>query len=82
MRVYGPDGARLKKTIGSTTTLYIGDDWEVNGGVSTYYLPGDAVMTGVVISWLHRDQLGSVRVIWDHPALSLRNFCACVNQRR
>jgi RHS repeat-associated protein len=60
--VYGPDGARLKKTVGSTTTLYMGDDWEVNGGVNTFYLPGDAVMTGGVISWLHRDQLGSVRL--------------------
>src|SRR5262249_33163458 len=38
--VYGPDGARLKKISGSTTTLYIGDDWEVSGGVNTFYLPG------------------------------------------
>ena len=60
--VYAPDGSRLKKTVSGTTTLYVGDDWEVTGGVSTYYLPGDAVMTGAVVSWLHRDVLGSVRL--------------------
>src|SRR5262249_49407678 len=43
--VYAPDGSRLKKISGNTTTLYIGDDWEVSGGVSTIYLPGDAVWT-------------------------------------
>jgi RHS repeat-associated protein len=61
---YAPDGSRLKK-IGSTTTLYIGDDWEVSGGVSTFYLPGDAVMTNGVITWLGRDQIGSVRLTTD-----------------
>ncbi len=60
--VYAPDGSRLKKTVNGTTTLYVGDDWEVTGGVSTYYMPGDAVMTGAVVSWLHRDVLGSVRL--------------------
>ena len=65
--VYGPDGARLKKTVGSTTTLYIGDDWEVNGGVNTFYLPGDAVMTDGVISWLHRDHAG-LRAAHHHAA--------------
>jgi RHS repeat-associated protein len=60
--IYAPDGSRLKKTVNGTTTLYVGDDWEVTGGVSTYYLPGDAVMTGAVVSWLHRDVLGSVRL--------------------
>jgi RHS repeat-associated protein len=59
---YGPDGARLHKTSGGTTTTYVGDDWEITGGVSTYYLPGDAVMTNGVVSWLHRDQLSSVRL--------------------
>jgi YD repeat-containing protein len=48
--VYAPDGSRLKKISGNTTTLYIGDDWEVSGGVNTFYLPGDAVMTNGVIS--------------------------------
>jgi RHS repeat-associated protein len=63
--VYGPDGARLKKISASTTTLYIGDDWEVSGEVNTFYLPGDAVMTNGVISWLGRDQIGSVRLTTD-----------------
>jgi RHS repeat-associated protein len=60
--VYGPDGSRLKKMSGGVTTLYLGDDWEVTGGISTFYLPGDAVMTNGVVSWLHRDQLDSVRL--------------------
>jgi RHS repeat-associated protein len=63
--VYAPDGSRLKKISGNTTTLYIGDDWEVNGGVNTFYLPGDAVMTNGVISWLGRDQINSVRLTTD-----------------
>jgi RHS repeat-associated protein len=63
--VYGPDGSRLKKISGNTTTLYIGDDWEVSGGVNTFYLPGDAVMTNGVISWLGRDQINSVRLTTD-----------------
>jgi RHS repeat-associated protein len=63
--VYGADGSRLKKISASTTTLYIGDEWEVSGGVNTFYLPGDAVMTNGVISWLGRDQLGSVRLTTD-----------------
>jgi RHS repeat-associated protein len=63
--VYAPDGSRLKKISGNTTTLYIGDDWEVSGGVNTFYLPGDAVMTNGVISWLGRDQINSVRLTTD-----------------
>jgi RHS repeat-associated protein len=63
--VYGPDGERLKKTAGGTTTLYLGDDVEVSGGVMTKYLPGDAQRIGSSTFWLHRDHLGSVRVATD-----------------
>jgi RHS repeat-associated protein len=63
--VYGPDGSRLKKINGTTSTLYLGDDWEASGGISTFYLPGDAVMTNGVMSWLTRDQLQSVRLATD-----------------
>ncbi len=65
--VYGPDGARLKKTAGGVTTLYFGDDLEVIPGASpqyTKYLPGDAKRVGLsTTTWLHRDHLQSVRAI-------------------
>jgi hypothetical protein len=37
----------------------------VTGGISTIYLPVDAVWTNGVISWLGRDQMNSVRLITD-----------------
>jgi RHS repeat-associated protein len=67
--VYGPDGARLKKTAGGATTLYFGDDVEVIPGATpqyTKYLPGDAKRVGLgTTTWLHRDHLCSVRAITD-----------------
>ncbi len=63
--VYGPDGSRLKKVTASGTTLYLGDDIEVAGGVTTLYLPGDAIRVAGVTSWNHRDQLNSVRLSTD-----------------
>src|SRR5258705_12759536 len=63
--VYGPDGARLKKTAGGTTTLYLGDDYEITSGVVTKYLPGDAKRVGSTTYWLHRDRLSSMRVATD-----------------
>ena len=64
--VYGPDGARLKKLAG-TTILYLGPDIEIAGGQTVKYLPGDARRAGLgATTWLHRDQLGSVRVETDN----------------
>ena len=64
--VYGPDGKRLKKVSGAGTTLYLGDDLELVGGVWTKYLMTDAKRVGTggsaVTTWLHRDYLSSVRV--------------------
>jgi RHS repeat-associated protein len=66
---YGPDGSRLKKTNGASTTLYIGDDIEVAGGQMTKYLPGGVKRTGsgggATNYWLHGDQLGSTRLLTD-----------------
>jgi RHS repeat-associated protein len=62
--VYGPDGARLKKIAGSTTTLYLGADLEKTGTTWTKYLPGDAKRVGASsgpLYWMHRDHLLSVR---------------------
>jgi len=62
---YGPDGERLKKTSGATTTLYLGSDTEIQGGVMTKYLPGDAKRASSTTWWLHRDHLVSVRALTD-----------------
>jgi RHS repeat-associated protein len=62
--VYGPDGARLKKIAGATTTLYLGADLEKTGTAWTKYLPGDAKRVGASsgpLYWMHRDYLQSVR---------------------
>jgi RHS repeat-associated protein len=60
---YGPDGARLRKTAGTGTTLYLGDDFELSGGVWTKYLTAEAKRIGSVTTWMHRDHLSSVRLI-------------------
>jgi len=62
---YGPDGERLKKTSGATTTLYLGAEVEIQGGVMTKYLPGDAKRASSTTWWLHRDHLVSVRALTD-----------------
>jgi RHS repeat-associated protein len=60
---YGPDGARLRKTTGTGPTLYLGDDFELSGGVWTKYLTAEAKRIGSVTTWMHRDHLSSVRLI-------------------
>ncbi len=70
--VYGPDGERLKKIAGASTTLFFGGDAEIAGGTMTKYLPGDAKRIGSGGSaetyWLHRDHLESVRITTDDTA--------------
>jgi len=70
--VYGPDGDRLKKIAGASTTLFFGGDAEIAGGTMTKYLPGDAKRIGSGGSaetyWLHRDHLQSVRITTDDTA--------------
>jgi RHS repeat-associated protein len=65
--VYGPDGARLKKTTNGTVTLYLGEDVEITSSVYLKYLPGDAKKTGSggtgTLYWMHRDHLQSVRAV-------------------
>jgi RHS repeat-associated protein len=62
---YGPDGERLSKFVPATaaTTLYLGGDVELAGGVWTKYLNPDAKRVGAVTSWLHADHLASIRLI-------------------
>ncbi len=65
---YGPDGERISKTTPGGTTLYLGGDVELAGGVWTKYLNPDAKRVGPtpgssVTTWLHADHLGSIRLI-------------------
>ncbi|WP_151176800.1 RHS repeat-associated core domain-containing protein [Hypericibacter terrae] len=65
--VYGPDGARLKKIVGATTTIYLGADIEIVGATMTKYLPGDARRVGLgTTTWVSRDNLSSFRVESDN----------------
>jgi len=59
---YDGDGRRVKATIGVTTTLYIGDYYEVTSGVATqyYYLAGKRVAM--------RNPSGVQYLLSDHPS--------------
>ncbi len=62
--LYGPDGERLKKLAGSSTTLYLGSDIERDpSGAWNYYLTPDVKLSGTTRTWLHRDNLASVRAV-------------------
>jgi RHS repeat-associated protein len=64
--LYGPDGGRLKKVVGSNTTLYLGDNIERDPlGAFTNYISSDVKRAGGVLHFLHRDHLASVRAITD-----------------
>ena len=70
---YDALGERLKKTNGSTTSLYpFGDDYEITNGVTTKYISVEGL--GVVAKqvtggqspgtyWLHNDHLGSIDAV-------------------
>ena len=65
---FGPNGERLSKTTPTGSTLYLGGDVELAGGVWTKYLAADAKRVGPtpgssVTSWLHADHLASIRLI-------------------
>jgi len=65
---YDGDGARVKKTVGGVTTLYVNMYYEKNisSGVATsyYYLGGKlvAVKKGSALEYVHQDHLGSTSV--------------------
>lgn len=70
--LYGPDGARLKKVVGSNTTLYLGADIERDpAGAFTFYLNPDVNWVGTGLHFLHRDNLTSVRRVTDATARSI-----------
>ena len=71
--LYGPDGARLEKIVGSNTTLYLGDDIERDPtGAYIDYLTADVKRVGGVLNYLHRDHLASIRAITDGSGTAYR----------
>jgi RHS repeat-associated protein len=60
--VYDGDGRRVKATVSGVTSYYVGDYYEVAGGVvKKYYSAGGqriAVRSGGVLHWLLADHLG------------------------
>jgi RHS repeat-associated protein len=69
--MYGGQGERLQKTVGSSITVYpFGDDYEIKDGTITKYV--SVAGLGVVAKrvggqtfWLHRDRLGSIQAVTD-----------------
>jgi len=63
---YNADSARVKKVVGSTTTYYVGNWYEVTNGIATkYYYFGAqrvAMKQGTTLTYLHGDHLGSTSV--------------------
>jgi RHS repeat-associated protein len=70
---YGPDGARLKKIVGSSTTLYLGDAIERDpAGAYTFYLAADVKRANGALSILGLDTQGSVRRLTDASGVLYR----------
>lgn len=61
--LYGPDGARSKKTSNLGSTRYFGAEAEEKGGVFTRYPHPDVMLEGATISFLHRDHQASVKLV-------------------
>ena len=68
---YDGDGQRVKRVVGSVTTVTIGDFFEWTGSTATmksYYYAGGArvaVRTGSSLNWIMGDHLGSTSVVTD-----------------
>jgi RHS repeat-associated protein len=66
---YGFDGMRARRVKDGNVTHFIGDDYEVSGGVAirTITLAGLPVARRKAgrLSWLHTDHLGAVQVMTD-----------------
>jgi RHS repeat-associated protein len=67
--VYNGDGQRVRSTIAGVTTTFVGNYYEVSGGVVTkYYYAGSvrvAVRTGANLYYLLADHLGSTSLTTD-----------------
>jgi len=68
--IYDSNGARIKKTAAGTTTIYFGNDYEVEGAVSTKHIfLGDRRITTKKsngdIFFIHTDHINSTNVVTD-----------------
>jgi RHS repeat-associated protein len=67
--VYDGDGKQIKATVNGTSTVYVGNHYEIKNSVVTkYYFAGSmrlAVRTGGTLSFLLSDHLGSSSVTTD-----------------
>jgi RHS repeat-associated protein len=69
---YGPDGERVSKSSGTSKTLYIGGDAEVNfstanpSGELTSYLHPDVRRVGSATDYMIKDHLASNRLVIRH----------------
>ena len=67
--VYDGDGARVKSTINSVTTSFVGSHYEISGTtVTKYYFAGAsriAMRTGSTLTYLLSDHLGSTSLSTD-----------------
>ena len=67
--VYGADGARLKRTVGGSTTLTVGPIEVRNYGTGSatllLYPQPEVRLAGGQPAYLHRDQVGSIQLVTD-----------------
>ena len=66
--VYDADGQRVKGTVGTVTTGYVGNYYEVGSSTRTYYYLGGlrvAMRDGGTLSFLLGDHLGSQAITAD-----------------
>lgn len=68
--VYDSTGARVKKTAGSTTTIYLGKDYDITGSTSTKYIfLGDRRLatkdSSGTLLFTHEDHISSSNIITD-----------------
>jgi RHS repeat-associated protein len=61
--LYGPDGARARKTSSLGVTRYFGAEAEEKGGVYTRYPHMDVMVQGTNVFFLHRDHLATVKMV-------------------
>ncbi|HEY3358294.1 MAG TPA: RHS repeat-associated core domain-containing protein [Polyangia bacterium] len=75
---YDGNGMRLTKVAGATTTVYLGDEYEVTGATATKYvaLAGRPVakLVGPTKYWLHTDDKGSIQAVTDASGLEVQRL--------
>ena len=75
---YDAEGVRLTKTLGPTTTYYVGNDYELTGTEVTKYISLAGAMVakrvGTVTSWLHTDHQGTIQAITNASGVEIQRI--------